>query len=132
MSIEVLELMNDPLRELEHLSKLASADPSKRFSDLYRLVGHWKLLALAAERVRQNTGGRTAGIDGQTRKAIDTSMLSPLAEELASHRYQPQAVRRVYIPKGKSGLLCSTRKQVQPRNRMREYCTSGSVRVAPW
>src|ERR671915_1291339 len=95
--------MNDPLRELEHLSKLASADPSKRFSDLYRLVGHWKLLALAAERVRQNTGGRTAGIDGQTRKAIDTSMLSPLAEELASHRYQLQAVRRVYIPKGKSG-----------------------------
>jgi group II intron reverse transcriptase/maturase len=30
-------------------------------------------------------------------------MLSQLAEELASHRYQPQAVRRVYIPKGKSG-----------------------------
>ena len=44
--------MNDPLRELEHLSKLASADPTKRFSDLYRLVSHWKLLALAGERVK--------------------------------------------------------------------------------
>jgi hypothetical protein len=42
VSIEVLDLMNDPLRELEHLSKLASADPTKRFSDLYRLVGHEK------------------------------------------------------------------------------------------
>jgi group II intron reverse transcriptase/maturase len=103
VSIEVLDLMNDPLRELEHLSKLASADPIKRFSDLYRLVSHWKLLALAGERVRQNTGGRTAGIDGQTRKHIDMKMLSLLAEELASHRYQPQAVRRVYIPKGKTG-----------------------------
>jgi delta 1-pyrroline-5-carboxylate dehydrogenase len=103
VSIEVLDLMKDPLRELEHLSKLASADPTKRLSDLYRLVGHGKLLALAAERVRQNTGGRTAGIDGQTRKAIDVSRLSQLAEELASHHYQPQAVRRGYIPKGKSG-----------------------------
>ncbi|MGH8601515.1 MAG: hypothetical protein ACREXR_01655 [Gammaproteobacteria bacterium] len=50
VSIEVLDLMNDPLRELGHLSKLASADPTKRFSDLYRLVGHWKLLTLLSLR----------------------------------------------------------------------------------
>lgn len=61
------------------------------------------MLAVAAERVRQNTGGRTAGIDGQTRKQIDTAMLSQLAEELRTHRYRPQAVRRVYIPKGRTG-----------------------------
>src|SRR5215813_1735584 len=99
VSIEVLDLMNDPLRELEHLRKLASADLTKRFGNLYRLVSHWKFLSLAGERVRQNTGGRTAGIDGQTRKHIDMGMLSHLAEELASHRYQPKPVRRVYIPK---------------------------------
>ena len=28
-------------------------------------------------------------------------------------------------------MICSTRKRVQPKNRMRENCTSGSVRGAP-
>src|SRR3712207_5111696 len=39
--MEGLDLMDDPLRELEHLKKLA-ADPTKRFDKLYRLVGHLK------------------------------------------------------------------------------------------
>lgn len=95
--------MDDPLRALEHLRKLAAAEPTKRFDTLYRLVGHIKLLTCAGERVRQNTGGRTAGIDGQTRSDIDPDMLRGLAEELAQNRYQPQAVRRVYIPKGQTG-----------------------------
>jgi len=95
--------MRDPQRELEHLRKLAAADPAKRFSKLYRLVRHRELLRRAAERVRQNTGGRTAGLDGQTRRHIDDAMLARLAEELTHDRYHPQAVRRVYIPKGKAG-----------------------------
>jgi len=61
------------------------------------------LLRIAGERVRQNTGGRTAGIDGQTRRQIDEGLLHRLAEELTHNQYQPQAVRRVYIPKGKTG-----------------------------
>jgi hypothetical protein len=61
--------MRDPLRELEHLGTLAAADPAKRFGKLYRLVCHRGLLRLAGERVHQNTGGRTAGIDGQTKTA---------------------------------------------------------------
>jgi group II intron reverse transcriptase/maturase len=101
--IEELDLMDDPLRELEHLRKLAATEPTKRFDRLYRLVGHIKLLTGAGERVRQNTGGRTAGIDGQTRSDIDPNMLLQLAAELAQNRYRPQAVRRVYIPKGKTG-----------------------------
>lgn len=95
--------MRDPLRELEHLGSLAAAEPGKRFGKLYRLVCHRGLLRHAGERVRQNTGGRTAGIDGQTRRHIDDGMLDRLAEELAHNQYHPQAVRRVYIPKGRSG-----------------------------
>jgi group II intron reverse transcriptase/maturase len=95
--------MCDPLRELEHLSNLAAADPVKRFGKLYRLVCHRGLLRHAGERVRQNTGGRTAGIDGQTRRHIDDAMLDRLAEELAHNQYHPQAVRRAYIPKGNTG-----------------------------
>src|SRR5919201_321601 len=103
VSTEELDLMRDPQRELEHLGKLATAEPTKRFGKLYRLVSHRELLRQAGERVRQNTGGRTAGIDGQTRSHIDEDMLVHLAEELAHNRYQPQAVRRAYIPKGRSG-----------------------------
>jgi group II intron reverse transcriptase/maturase len=95
--------MRDPRQELEHLRKLAATEPTKRFSKLYRLVCHQEVLRIAAERVRQNTGGRTAGIDGQTRRQIGDELLARLAEELTHNQYQPQAVRRVYIPKGKTG-----------------------------
>jgi group II intron reverse transcriptase/maturase len=94
--------MRDPHQELEHLKKLAVTDPCKRFSKLYRLVSHPVMLRLAAERVRRNTGSRTAGIDGQTRRQIGDELLARLAEELTYNRYHPQAVRRVYIPKGKT------------------------------
>jgi len=95
--------MRDPLSELGHLRKLAKADPTKRFDKLYRLVCARDILAIASERVSQNTGGTTAGIDGQTRKQITTEMLANLADELRQDRYHPQAVRRAYIPKGKKG-----------------------------
>src|SRR5215831_4313387 len=103
VSTEELDLMCDPHRELEHLGKLAAAEPTKRFGKLYRLVSHPQMLALAGEHVRQNTGGRTAGIDGQTRSHIDPDMLTRLADELQHNRYAPQAVRRIYIPKGTTG-----------------------------
>jgi RNA-directed DNA polymerase len=95
--------MRDPFSELGHLRKLAKADPTKRFDTLYRLVCHPEVLAVAAERVRQNTGGCTAGIDGQTRKQINSDLLTHLTDDLTHHRYRPQALRRVYIPKGKTG-----------------------------
>src|SRR5438270_2152270 len=105
MSTEELDLMRDPFEELGHLRKLAKADPTKRFDMLYRLVCHPEVLAVAAERVREKTGCRRAGIDGQTRKQINAELLTHLAEDLTQHRYGPQAVRRVYIPKG---LFCSS------------------------
>jgi RNA-directed DNA polymerase len=95
--------MRDPFSELGQLRKLAKADPTKRFDALYRLICHPALLAVAAERVPQNTGGRTAGIDGQTRKQITSELLAQLADQLTQHQYRPQAVRRAYIPKGKTG-----------------------------
>jgi RNA-directed DNA polymerase len=103
MSTEELDLMRDPFDELGQLRKLAKSDPTKRFEKLYRLVCHPDVLAVAAERVRQNTGGQTAGIDGQTRKQINGELLTQLANELTHNRYRPQAVRRTYIPKGKTG-----------------------------
>src|SRR5918912_861190 len=95
--------MADPFRELEHLSKLAAADSRKRFGRLYRLIRQAGILTAAAERVRQNTGGRTAGIDGQTRRQIGPELLTELAADLTHGRYRAKAVRRAYIPKGNTG-----------------------------
>ena len=80
--------MRDPLSELGHLRKLAKANPTKRFDKLYRLVCARDILAIASERVSQNTGGTTAGIDGQTRKQINTEMLVTLADELRQVRFE--------------------------------------------
>src|SRR5262249_37595153 len=95
--------MRDPLQELEHLRKLAATEPTKRFTHLYRLVCRPEVLRIAAERVRHNTGGRTAGSDGKTRRQIGDEMPPHRAEELTHNQYPPRAVRRVYIPKGKTG-----------------------------
>jgi group II intron reverse transcriptase/maturase len=94
--------MGDPQRELEHLRKLAAADPTKRFGKLLKIVRQETFLTLAWKRVRTNKGSRTPGVDGQSRDDIDTQTIHDLAQELAENRYQPQPVRRVYIPRGKT------------------------------
>ena len=48
------------------LHQWASEDPSRRFDDLFNLVCDPAFLALAWDRVRGNTGARTAGVDGQS------------------------------------------------------------------
>ena len=94
--------MKDPYQELEHLRKLASADLTMRFGKLLKIVRQEVFLAMSWERVRTNKGSRTPGIDGQTKEDIDAKTFSDLAQELAERRYQPQPVRRAYIPKGKN------------------------------
>lgn len=70
---------------------------------LQRLLTHsFSAKALAVKRVTENQGKRTAGIDGQTwqtplekAQAIGT---------LRQRGYQPQPLRRVYIPKANGKL----------------------------
>jgi RNA-directed DNA polymerase len=100
---EGLDLRRDPRCELEHLGNLAAADPAQRFGKLSRRVSHRGLLPHAGAHGRQNTGGHTAGIDGQTRRHLDDSRRVQVAGELTNNRSQPQAVRRASIPPGKTG-----------------------------
>jgi group II intron reverse transcriptase/maturase len=110
--------MVDVIQELEHLKKLAAADPKKRFEKLYRLLRQPNFLALARERIAGNAGAQTPGVDRQTLTDITNTEVIRLSEELATKKYQPQPVRRVYIPKknGKLrplGIPCSRDKVVQ-------------------
>jgi group II intron reverse transcriptase/maturase len=79
----------------------AKGSPKFRFYALYDKVQREDVLAFAYECCKANRGA--AGVDGQTFEDIEeygvTKWLDELAQELRSRTYQPQPVRRVWIPK---------------------------------
>lgn len=89
------------------LAKTAQAHPEHRFSNLYSLM-HWDYwMHCAADNVLARPGSNTAGIDGTTRDAFlkeRGKQMQNLIASLKAKTYEPQPVRRVYIPK-KNGKM---------------------------
>ncbi len=79
----------------------AKESPNCRFHALYDKVYRKDVLAYAYERCQANGGA--AGVDNQTFENIEAydreRWLEELTQELKSRTYQPQPVRRVYLPK---------------------------------
>jgi group II intron reverse transcriptase/maturase len=85
-------------------------DPEKVYSDLFNLVCDERTLHFAWRQLSRNSGSRTPGIDGNTRRKIEERpggvrrFLETIRTALRNGMYVPQPVRQKLIPKpGKPG-----------------------------
>jgi RNA-directed DNA polymerase len=84
------------------LHQWAISDPGRRFDDVYNLVYDPAFLVVAWNRVRDNKGGRSAGVDGVVPRSIVFSageFLAGLRDDLKAQRFIPERVREKMIPK---------------------------------
>ena len=86
----------------------AKHNPDHRFKDLYHLICRETWIETALDKVLSNSGARTAGVDGVTRKNFQDptyryDFIIELRAELKSRAYQPTPARRHWIPKAKGG-----------------------------
>jgi group II intron reverse transcriptase/maturase len=84
------------------LAETACKNPEHRFTNLYSLM-HWDYwMNCAADNVLARPGSSTAGVDGTTRDAFVKQrgkQMQELVETIKAKQYEPQPVRRTYIPK---------------------------------
>lgn len=113
-------------RTMSALSGVSKATLRKgvRVKHLYRIMTHYSDLWMQAyAKVSANKGALTKGVDESTFDGMSRKRIDGIIERLKDGSYQPQPVRRVYIPKknGKKrplGVPSSDDKLVQEVMRM--------------
>ena len=100
--------MSDIRKTQISFARKAIACPEHQFQDLYHLICRMDWLHDALCHVLSNDGARTAGVDGISKADLEKTedlvrFLESLQSDLKSGSYQPQPVKRIWIPKpGKS------------------------------
>lgn len=82
----------------------ASSKNGNNFYKLYEIIISKQNILLAYRNLKTNSGSETAGVDGKTiadiKKRTEEEVIRKVRNKL--NNYQPQAVKRVYIPKAGS------------------------------
>jgi len=89
------------------LAQKATEEPEHRFGGLYDLLTWETLLDEAAKRLLANKGSRTPGLDRLDRRGLLENRgrhQARLQKELREGTFQPNPVKRIYIPK-KNGKM---------------------------
>ncbi|MEI7028190.1 reverse transcriptase domain-containing protein [Paenibacillus sp. y28] len=81
------------------LTKISSEKPDYVFERVYRHFYNPDFYLRAYDNLYANNGSGTAGIDGETADKFSMDKIRTLIEMMKDESYQPQPVRRVYIPK---------------------------------
>jgi len=87
------------------LSQWATENPHEQYRELYHLLCNEVWLRVAAHKVFKNGGSETAGVDGQTKSDFLGDLdgyIGRLKDTLKAKTFEPEPVRRVYIPKPNS------------------------------
>lgn len=114
--------MRSPKIILENLQKHSKEDNYK-YERLYRNLYNPEFYLQAYQNIYANKGAMTPGIDGMTLDGFGKDVVDNLIIQIKNHTYQPNPVKRVYIPKknGKKrplGISSSADKLVQEVIRM--------------
>ncbi|MCI0423377.1 MAG: group II intron reverse transcriptase/maturase [Acidobacteria bacterium] len=106
-------------RDLTRIGEKAREKPKERFTSIYHYVTDLGHLRASYGQIEE---GKAPGVDGVTKEEYGENLeenLKELAERLSRMGYQPQPVRRSYIPKAGSnkkrplGIPCFEDKVVQ-------------------
>ncbi|MFG2261293.1 group II intron reverse transcriptase/maturase [Streptomyces mirabilis] len=92
------------VREIQtKLHRWATDDSDRQFRDLFNLVCDPAFLLIAWERVRDNRGARSAGVDGKSAYYIERQgvgeFLAEVRDALKAQQFRPLPVRERMIPK---------------------------------
>lgn len=88
------------VREIQtKLHRWASGDSHRRFDDLYNLVCDPAFLLVAWDRVRNNKGARSAGVDGRTAYSVEAE----IGVEVFCDRLRQRLKTRTFRPGNWSG-----------------------------
>ena len=90
--------MRNPEMILNTLSS-HSAEADYVFERIYRILFNEDMFMLAYERIKSKPGNMTPGTDGKTIDGMSISHIQKIIESIKDESYQPQPVKRVYIPK---------------------------------
>jgi len=142
MSLETPIKIRMPQRKLYHKAK---EEPNYRFYLLYDKICREDILNHAYALAKSNQGA--PGVDGRTIEAIkaqgEVAFIKGIQAQLSTKQYRPQAVRRVFIPKGRgrfsrarnpgcSGPSHSRRGPSGTRTDFRGELLRRVVRVSAW